>query len=65
VSGGSAIKAIRDVEIDGPYEVRNVLLRRDLPERGDYDPGPTILSAYRTKAYRAKDRRWPHPVGKT
>jgi len=48
-------KAIRDAEIDGPYEVRNVLLRRDLPERGDYDPGPTILSAHRTKAYRAKD----------
>ena len=48
-------KAIRDAEIDGPYEVRNVLLRRDMTERGDYDPGPTILSAHHTKPYRAKD----------
>jgi hypothetical protein len=48
-------KAIRDAEIDGPYEVRNVLLRRDLPERGDYDPGPTILSAHHTRPYRASD----------
>ncbi|HEX7836756.1 MAG TPA: hypothetical protein VF469_04785, partial [Kofleriaceae bacterium] len=48
-------KAIRDAEIDGPYEVRNVLLRRDLPEHGDYDPGPTILSAHHTGPYRAKD----------
>jgi hypothetical protein len=48
-------KAIHDAEIDGPYEVRNVLLRRDIPERGDYEPGPTILSAYHTKPYRAKD----------
>lgn len=48
-------KAIRDAEIDGPYEVRNVLLRRDLPERGDYDPGATILSAHHTRPYRAKD----------
>jgi hypothetical protein len=48
-------KAINDVEIDGPYEVRNVLLRRDIIERGDYDPGPTILSAHHTKPYRAKD----------
>jgi len=48
-------KAIHDAEIDGPYEVRNVLLRRDLAEQGDYEPGPTILSAYHTKAYRAKD----------
>lgn len=48
-------KAIRDAEIDGPYEVRNVLLRRDMTERGDYDPGPTILSAHHTKPYRVKD----------
>jgi len=48
-------KAIRDAEIDGPYEVRNVLLRRDLPERGDYDPGPTILSAHHTRPYRATE----------
>jgi hypothetical protein len=48
-------RAIRDAEIDGPYEVRNVLLRRDMIERGDYDPGPTILSAHHTRPYRAKD----------
>jgi len=48
-------KAIRDSEIDGPYEVRNVLLRRDMTERGDYDPGPTILSAHHTRPYRAND----------
>jgi hypothetical protein len=48
-------KALRDAGVDGPYEVRNVLLRRDMNERGDYDPGPTILSAYRTHAYRAAD----------
>jgi hypothetical protein len=48
-------KAIGDAEIDGPYEVRNVLLRRDMNERGEYDPGPTILSAHHTKPYRAKD----------
>ncbi len=48
-------KAIRDAEIDGPYEVRNVLLRRDMTERGDYDPGPTILSAHHTRPYRATE----------
>jgi hypothetical protein len=48
-------KAIRDAEIDGPYEVRNVLLRRDRNEQGDYDPGPTILLAHHTRPYRAKD----------
>src|SRR5262249_21327776 len=48
-------KAIRDAEIDGPYELRNVLLRRDNSEQGSYEPGPTILSAYHTKSYRAKD----------
>jgi hypothetical protein len=48
-------KAIRDAEIDGPYEVRNVLLRRDMTDRGDYDPGPTILSAHHTGPYRATD----------
>jgi hypothetical protein len=44
-----------DAEIDGPYEVRNVLLRRDNAEQGSYEPGPTILSAYHTRPYRAKD----------
>lgn len=48
-------KALHDAEIDGPYEVRNVLLRRDLIERGDYAPGPTILSAHHTRPYRATD----------
>jgi len=48
-------KAIRDAEIDGPYEVRNVLLRRDNAEQGSYEPGPTILSAYHTRPYGAKD----------
>src|SRR3569832_1539992 len=44
-------KAIRDAGVPGPYEVRDVLLTRDSTERGDYDPGPTILSAHRTAAY--------------
>jgi len=48
-------KAIHDAEIDGPYEVRNVLIRRDNAEQGSYEPGPTILSAYHTRPYRAKD----------
>ncbi|HET7499729.1 MAG TPA: choice-of-anchor X domain-containing protein [Kofleriaceae bacterium] len=48
-------KAIHDAEIDGPYEVRNVLLRRDVPERGDYEPGPTVLSAHHTRPYRAAE----------
>jgi hypothetical protein len=48
-------KAIRDAEIDGPYEVRNVLLRRDQTDRGDYDPGPTVLSAHHTAPYRASE----------
>lgn len=48
-------KAIHDAAIDGPYEVRNVLLRRDMAERGGYDPGPTILSAHRTAPYRADE----------
>ena len=48
-------KAIRDAGIAGPYEVRNVLLTRDMNERGDYDPGPTILSAHKTSAYTLDD----------
>ncbi len=48
-------KAIRDAAVDGPYEVRNVLLRRDLIDRGDYAPGPTILSAHHTRPYRAAE----------
>jgi hypothetical protein len=48
-------KALRDAGVAGPYEVRNVLLTRDMNERGDYDPGPTILSAYKTAAYPATD----------
>ena len=48
-------KALRDAGVAGPYEVRNVLLTRDMNERGDYDPGPTILSAYKTGAYPATD----------
>ena len=48
-------KVIHDAEVDGPYEVRNVLLRRDNPEQGSYEPGPTILSAYHARPYRAKD----------
>ncbi|HEU4731065.1 MAG TPA: choice-of-anchor X domain-containing protein, partial [Kofleriaceae bacterium] len=48
-------KAIHDAEIDGPYEVRNVLLRRDMADHGDYDPGPTILSAHHTGPYRAAE----------
>ncbi|HEY6034806.1 MAG TPA: hypothetical protein VIV58_11115 [Kofleriaceae bacterium] len=45
-------KAIRDAGVPGPYEVRDVLLTRDMTERGDYDPGPTILSAHHTAAYK-------------
>jgi uncharacterized protein DUF4784 len=45
-------KAIRDAGVAGPYEVRDVLLTRDMNERGDYDPGPTVLSAHHTAAYR-------------
>jgi len=48
-------KAIRDAGVPGPYEVRDVLLTRDMIERGDYDPGPTILSAHRTAAYKLED----------
>jgi hypothetical protein len=48
-------KAIRDAGIAGPYEVKNVLLTRDMNERGDYDPGPTILSAHKTSAYKLDD----------
>ena len=48
-------KAIRDAGVAGPYEVRNVLLTRDMNERGDYDPGPTILSAHKTAAYTLDD----------
>jgi len=48
-------KAIRDSGVSGPYEVRNVLLTRDMNERGDYDPGPTVLSAHHTAAYRLTD----------
>ena len=44
-------KAIRDAGVAGPYEVRNVLLTRDKNERGDYDPGPTVISAHHTAAY--------------
>lgn len=47
-------KAIRDSRVSGPYEVRNVLLTRDMNERGDYDPGPTVLSAHHTAAYRVE-----------
>jgi len=32
-----------------------VLLTRDMNERGDYDPGPTILLAHTTQPYRASD----------
>ena len=48
-------KAIRDAGVPGPYEVRDVLLTRDMNERGDYDPGPTILSAHHTAAYKLDD----------
>ena len=47
-------KAIRDTGISGPYEVRNVLLTRDMNERGDYDPGPTVISAHHTAAYKVE-----------
>ncbi|MBV8755661.1 MAG: hypothetical protein JO257_00210 [Deltaproteobacteria bacterium] len=47
-------KAIRDSGVSGPYEVRNVLLTRDLNERGDYDPGPTVISAHHTAAYKVE-----------
>jgi len=48
-------KAIRDAGVPGPYEVRDVLLTRDMTEHGDYDPGPTVLSAHRTAAYKLED----------
>ncbi|HET9988853.1 MAG TPA: hypothetical protein VFQ65_10035 [Kofleriaceae bacterium] len=48
-------KAIRDAGVPGPYEVRDVLLTRDMNERGDYDPGPTILSAHHTAAYKLEE----------
>jgi hypothetical protein len=48
-------KAIRDAAVPGPYEVRDVLLTRDMTERGDYDPGPTFLSAHHTAAYKLDD----------
>jgi len=47
-------KAIRDTGVSGPYEVRNVLLTRDMNERGDYDPGPTVISAHHTAAYKVE-----------
>lgn len=47
-------KAIRDSGVSGPYEVRNVLLTRDMNERGDYDPGPTVISAHHTAAYKVE-----------
>ncbi|HUH04095.1 MAG TPA: choice-of-anchor X domain-containing protein [Kofleriaceae bacterium] len=47
-------KALRDAGVDGPYELRNVLLTRDMNEQGSYDPGPTLLLAHTTK---------PYPVG--
>ena len=46
-------KVIRESAVDGPYQVRNVLLTRDMNAKGDYDPGPTIELAHTTKAYKA------------
>jgi len=48
-------KAIADSAVDGPYHVRQVLLTRDMNDRGDYDPGPTIEEAWTTAPYRARE----------
>jgi len=44
-------KAIRDPQVDGPYQVVNVLLTRD-HENTDYDPSTTTFLAHRTRPYR-------------
>jgi len=48
-------KAIHDSGIDGPYQLVNVLLERDDPGSGDYEPGETVDLAHVTQPYRAAD----------
>ncbi|MGZ3455262.1 MAG: choice-of-anchor X domain-containing protein [Polyangiales bacterium] len=48
-------KAIRDSGVDGPYLLRNVLLTRLANEKGDYDPGETIVAAHTTGKYSAQE----------
>jgi hypothetical protein len=48
-------KALHDMGVDGPYQLVNVLLTRDDPATGKYDPDDTILKAHITKPYRAAD----------
>ncbi|MBL8627792.1 MAG: hypothetical protein JNK64_41290 [Myxococcales bacterium] len=47
-------KALREAGVDGPYQVRNVLLVRELLDTGDYAPGRTVIEAHRTAPYRAE-----------
>lgn len=57
-------KVIRDTGLDGPYELRNVMLERVMNEKGDYDPSNTIALAHTTKAYRFgdfSDAKWVDP----
>lgn len=48
-------KAIRDIGVDGPYQLVNVLLTRDDAATGDYEPAETIPLAHVTQPYRAAD----------
>ena len=58
----------REAGVDGPYQVRNVLLVRELLDTGDYAPGRTVIEAHRTAPYRAEQfssAAWtdPGPAG--
>lgn len=48
-------KALHDLGVDGPYQVRNALLVRELRGDPDYAPGRTVLAAHTTAPYRAAE----------
>jgi hypothetical protein len=46
-------KILHDAGVDGPYQLRYMMLFEEHPDKGVYEPGTTVDPAYTTRAYKA------------